>query len=107
MPKVEGRVTIQDLIGATMIEPGQTIYGWHKGKKYEARIMPDGKIKLLPDGSEFNSLSLAAFKGIVGHEVNGWKWWHITDKDGRDCKLDEFRKELDELMKEYKSTLPN
>jgi len=103
--KVEKRVTIKDLIGATIIEPGQTIYGWHKGKKYEARIMPDGKIKLLHDGSEYDSPSRAG-KAILGHEVDGWIWWHITDKDGRDCKLDELRKDLDEIMKEYKSNLP-
>jgi hypothetical protein len=91
------RITIPNLIGATLIQPGQTIYGLHKGNKYEARIMPDGKIKLLHDGREFNSLSLAAFKGIVGHEVNGWNWWHITDEDGRDCKLDELRKEYESI----------
>jgi len=93
--KVEKRVTIKDLIDADIIEPGQVIYGWHKGKKYEARIMPAGEIKLLPDGGYFNSLSVAAYKGIVGHQVNGWNWWHFTRKDGREYKLDELRNEYE------------
>jgi hypothetical protein len=99
----ERRVTIQDLIGATIIKPDQKIYGWHKNKKYEARVMPDGEI-LLQDGRKFSSLSMAAFKGIVGHEVNGWKWWHTVAEDSREYKLDELRKELEEILrKEYES----
>lgn len=92
--KVEGRVKIQHLIDADIIEPGQVIYGWRKGKKYEARIMPDGKIKLLHNGNEYNSPS-AAGKGILGHEIDGWFWWLTTRENGRECKLDELRKEFE------------
>lgn len=107
-PKVEKRVTIKDLMNAGgMLSTSQIIYGYHQGKRYEARILHDGRIKMLHSGSEYNSLSMAAFKGIVGHEVNGWKWWHTIGEDGKECRLDELRKELDELMKEYESNLPN
>jgi len=96
--QVEGRTTIDNLIDARMIKFGQAIYGWHKGKKYEARILPDG-IRL-PDGRKFSSLSMAAFRGIVGHQVNGWNWWHTTKEDGTECLLSELREE-------YRATHPS
>ena len=92
-------------IASLFIEPGQKIYGWHKDKKYEARVMPDGNI-LLQDGRKFSSLSMAAFKGIIGHEVNAWNWWRTVGEDGREYKLDELRKELGEILrKEYENDL--
>ena len=93
--KTEGRVTIKDLLDAGIIKPSQVIFGYHKDKKYEATILDDGRIRLLHNRSEYNSLSVAAYQGIVGHEVNGWKWWRTTRVSGRECKLDELRNEYE------------
>ncbi len=95
---VEERLTIRDLINAGIVKVGQIIWGWHKGKRYDACILDDGRIRLVHDSSEYNSLSVAAFKGVVGHEINGWKWWHTKRESGKECKLDDLRHE-------YKSKL--
>jgi hypothetical protein len=87
-------VTVKDLLDANILKVGWLIFGEHKGKTYEARILHDGKIKLLHDGSEYNSPSMAAFKGIVGHQVNGWKWWHTVTENGKVYRLDDLRREL-------------
>ncbi len=63
--KVEGRVTLKNLIDDNILKVGQVIYRWYKGNKYVAIILHDGKIKLIRDNSEYDSLSTAA-KGIAG-----------------------------------------
>lgn len=88
---VEKRVTIKNLIDANILKVGQVIYRSYKGNKWEARILHDGKIKLLFDDNEYNSLSTAA-KMIAG-SVDGWEWWHAIRENGKECKLDELRKE--------------
>ncbi len=94
-------VTIKDLLAADILKVGWLIYGEHKGKGYEARILEDGKLKLIHNGTEYNSLSMAAAKGIVGHEVNGWKWWHTVTESGKECRLDELRKEYLDKLSEW------
>jgi len=91
--KVGKRVTVKDLMDSAIVEPGQTIYGWHKGKKYEATIlMPTGRIQLAHDDSVYNSPS-AAGKRILGHEIDGWTWWRTTRANGEECLLDKLREE--------------
>jgi len=53
-------VTVKDLIDANILKIDQVIYRPYKGNKWEARILHDGKIKLLFDDNEYNSLSTAA-----------------------------------------------
>jgi hypothetical protein len=100
-PDVTKRVTIKDLMDSGIVKSGQTIYGWHKGKKYEAIILFTGEIELAHthDGSVYNSPS-AAGKRILGHEIDGWTWWRTTGANGEECLLDELRKE-------YRATHPN
>jgi hypothetical protein len=98
--KVGKRVTVKDLMDSAIVEPGQTIYGWHKGKKYEATIlMPTGRIQLAHDDSVYNSPS-AAGKRILGHEIDGWTWWRTTRANGEECLLDKLREE-------YRATHPH
>ena len=91
-PKVEKRVTIKNLIDAGILKVDQVIYGWYRDKRYEARILRDGKIKLAHNGSEYDSLS-AAGTGILHYAVDGWTWWHTTKEDGTECLLAELREE--------------
>ncbi len=98
--KVGKHVTVKDLMDSAIVEPGQTIYGWHKGKKYEATIlMPTGRIQLAHDDSVYNSPS-AAGKRILGHEIDGWMWWRTTRANGEECLLDKLREE-------YRATHPH
>jgi hypothetical protein len=99
-PDVTKRVTIKDLMDSGIVKSGQTIYGWHKGKKYEAIILFTGEIELAHthDGSVYNSPS-AAGKRILGHEIDGWTWWRTTRANNEECLLDELRKE-------YRATHP-
>jgi len=83
-------VTVKDLIDANILKIDQVIYRPYKGNKWEARILHDGKIKLLFDDNEYNSLSTAA-KSIAG-SVDGWEWWRTTRENGSECVLDELRK---------------
>lgn len=88
-------VTVKELVDADFLKVGQVIYGSHRGQRYEALIMKDGRIKLSHNGSEYDSLSMAAFKGIVGHEINAWRWWHTTRENGKECSLAELRQEYE------------
>jgi len=90
--RAEGGVSVKNLIDANILKVGQVIYSWYKGNKYEATILHDGRIYLIHDGSEHTSLSTAA-GGIAG-SVNGWVWWHTIRENGKECKLDELRKEI-------------
>ena len=89
-----GRITVKNLVDANLVKVGQKIYGSHLGKRYEGTILPEGRVKLLHNYSEWDSLS-AAGKEILGYEVDGWTWWRATREDGRECKLDELRKEFE------------
>ncbi len=91
--EVEERVKIKDLINVGILKPDQIIHGHHGDKRYEARILHNGIIKLLHNGSEYDSLSMAAHKGILGYAVNGWKWWHTARENGEKCRLIELRSE--------------
>ncbi len=50
---------------------------------------------------------MAAFKGILGHQVNGWNWWRTTKEDNTDCTLEalrqEYRNKLSQLGDKGKS----
>lgn len=89
--KVEGRVTLKNLIDSGILEIGQLLYGNHQGKKYEGKILAEGRI-LLDDGETFDSPSGAASK-VRGSAEDGWRFWHTTGENGRECKLDELRRE--------------
>ncbi|MCD6391503.1 MAG: DUF2924 domain-containing protein [Dehalococcoidia bacterium] len=90
--KIEKRVTLQDLVDAKLINPGQKIFRNYTDKRYEAEITAASKLKLLHDDTIWNSLSEAA-QHITGTAINGWIWWY-TLKDGQECLMDDLRKKL-------------
>lgn len=81
---------IFDLMSNGLIKVGQRIYRNYKGKVFEAEILSDGKIKILKDGSIFDSPSMAA-KYLTNTSINGWVWWKFKDADGYEHILDELR----------------
>ncbi len=87
-----GRVEIVDLINGGLISSGDKIYRYYKGKRYEAEILNDGRIRL-EDGRIVSSLSKAATH-ISGKSENGWIIWKYRDKNGKEWLMDELRKKL-------------
>ena len=86
------RVTLQDLVDAKLVNPGQRIFRDFKGNRYEAEVTATSKLGLLHDNTTWNTLSAGA-EHITGTAIDGWKWWY-TLKDGRGCLMDELRKKL-------------
>jgi hypothetical protein len=86
------RGTLQRLVDAKLVNPGQKIFRNYKGKRYEAEITATSKLRLLHDNTILNSLSGAA-KHITGTEIDGWIWWY-TLKDGQECSMNDLRKKL-------------
>jgi len=87
------RVGLQDLINAGLLNPGQKLFKVYKNIRYEALITPEGKIKLLHDHTEWDSLS-GASDHITRTSTDGWEWWRTLLKDGRECLMDDLRKKL-------------
>jgi hypothetical protein len=86
------RTTLQDLLDAKLVNPGQKIFRNYKGKRYEAEITDTGELRLLHDGTTWRSLSQAA-QHITGTAVDGWIWWY-TLKDRQGCSMNDLRKKL-------------
>jgi len=87
------RVTVKDLIDAGILKVGQVIYGWHEGNRYEGKVLNnEGEILVVHNGKIFDWLSGAA-SDVRGYQEDGWRWWHTSRENGKECKLDELRKE--------------
>ncbi len=89
------KVNIGDLINAGLINIGDKIYRYYKGKRYEAEILENGRIKL-EDRTIVRSLSKAAVH-ISGKSENGWFVWKYKDKKGKDWLMNELRKKLQKV----------
>lgn len=61
----------------------------YKGKRYVARVRPDGKIRF--QGKLFTSPSFAA-TAITHRPMNGWMTWSYERAPGDWVPLDELRK---------------
>jgi len=90
--RVGKSVRVMDLIKEGIIKPGDKIYRVYKGRRYEAEILVDGRIKL-EDGTIVNSLSKAATH-ISKKSENGWIIWRYKDENGREYLMDELRKRI-------------
>jgi hypothetical protein len=87
------RVGLQDLINAGLLNPGQKLSKVYKNTRYEALVTPAGKIKLLHDHTEWDSLS-GASDHITRTSTDGWEWWRTLLKDGQECLMDDLREKL-------------
>lgn len=75
------RVSLADLIGASVLEAGVTLHARPKSQKGRtAVLLPDGLVDV--DGSLFDSPSGAA-RSISGRNANGWWFFNVGAKDGR------------------------
>lgn len=85
------RVEVIDLLRVKLILPETSIEKKYKGHLYKARVLIDGRIKLLENGKTelHNTLSSAAVEAS-GKSQNGWTWWNISDDPERRT-LDYFR----------------
>jgi len=70
----------------------QRIYCQYKGKKYKAKVLPNGIIELIPGKERFNSPSLAGIAVTKKRTMNGWMFWKYKDKNGKLVYIDKLRK---------------
>lgn len=75
-----------------LLNPYQRIYANYKGKKYRAKVLPNGTIKMIPSGKLYDSPSAAGIAVKGGKATNGWSFWKYKDKYGNLVKLAELRK---------------
>jgi hypothetical protein len=86
----QNKVQVADLLGAGLLEPGQTLTP--SQKKYESRVvtvLSDGRLEI--DGRAFGSPSGAA-SHIAGGSRNGWGFFWVDSVTKR---------KLDDLWREY------
>jgi len=69
----------------------QRIYANYKGKRFRAKVLPNGTIKMIPDGQLFDSPSGAAKAIIARGAVNGWSFWKYKHKNGNLVYLKNLR----------------
>ena len=86
------RITIQNLIDARILKIGQTLWGQRGDSRYEGKIIDGGKILLSGNPMPFDTPSGAAVSA-KGKSEDGWRWWHTKGENGRECALDELRRE--------------
>lgn len=84
-------LNLRELVEVGVITAGQVIFKVYKSQRFEGKVLNDGSIELSASGKRFDSLSMAAVH-ITRHNVNGWRWWHTSGKDGTECKLADIRK---------------
>src|SRR5438034_333020 len=72
---VMARGSLQELIAAGRLAPGQRLVAIHRGTRHSAEVTADGSIRL-NGGQSFRSPSAAA-RGVTGNSVNGWRFWGV------------------------------
>ncbi|MCW6008871.1 hypothetical protein K1W54_30650 [Micromonospora sp. CPCC 205371] len=87
------RVRVRDLLDAQLLRAGAKLRFVRRrvGKTHHAEITETGRVRLLPDGQEFQSPSRAAAVAAGMRAVDGWLAWAVAET-GR--PLDAFRQEL-------------
>ena len=70
--KPKRRITLSDLIGAGLLDPGSTLYPRKSSDSRTATVLSDGRIDL--DGEIYETPSGAA-RGATGNSQNGWWFW--------------------------------
>src|SRR5665213_2493507 len=88
-PKSSPRVTLADLIGANLLDPGTTVFARAAFDSKPATLLPDGRLDV--DGETYDSPSGAA-KAVTGKSTNGWWFWRLEPGS---------RRSLSDLLQEY------
>lgn len=97
------RFRVADLIDRGLISAPARIFGYHSGRRIEARLAPDGTISYR--GQKYASPSVAAGRAITAAtgfsspgraylSINGWLFWHVTGAAGKPRTLAEIRNEI-------------
>jgi len=73
-------VTLADLIGAGLLEPGATLFARNTHNHHRATVLSDGRIDV--GGEVFESPSGAA-KAVTGKGTNGWWFWRLDANGNR------------------------
>lgn len=95
--KYLGKVTLTDLISASLLSPPLKLFRKYKAHRLEATLRPDGMVEF--NGKTYDSCSTAAeyARGTVtGRKMNtnGWVFWQYEDADLQTRTLDHARKKL-------------
>jgi len=88
------RVTLSDLVAASLLREGSSLSVSYKGERYVATVQPDGMIKF--EGATYGTPSAAGGAVTKKHNVSappGWTFWHFTDRNGNEQPLDVLRKQ--------------
>jgi hypothetical protein len=103
MPAPSGRLHLRDLIERGLISAPTPIFGFHSGRRIQARLDVDGTISYRRQ--RYSSPSLAAGQVITArtgfappgrpyHSVNGWRFWWVPCPDGESRTLAEIREQM-------------
>jgi hypothetical protein len=71
------RNSLQELIAAGRLIPGQRLVATHRGTRYAAEVTADAAIRI-DGGGSFKSPSSAA-RSVTGHNTNGWQFWRVEE----------------------------
>ena len=94
---------VRDLIERGLIRAPAPVFGFHSGRRIEARLEAQGAFRY---GREiYASPSVAAGKAITAEtgisspgrtylSINGWKFWQVTCPDGKSRTLAEIREQM-------------
>lgn len=84
------RPRLFDLIGAGLLDDGETLYAKRKRVLATATVLGDGRLET--EGEVFSTPSAAATR-VAGTSENGWLFW-LAERDGELVSLDDILKQL-------------
>jgi hypothetical protein len=87
-------VSLSDVIGAGFLSSPLALFRKYKGKRLEAKLLPDGGVEF--EGVRYPTCSTAAEVArstITGRRMNtnGWIFWQYTDQSGKVLNLEYSR----------------
>ncbi len=75
------KVTLGQLVRASLLQEGAALRGSNKGVLYKARIVRGGRVQL-DSGEAFDSPSTAGSAALGRQSCNGWTFWHTNTDNG-------------------------
>ena len=86
-----GKIDLDDLIEAQVLTPGSRVFAEHAGRRYEAKVVGNGKLAVEGLGSATSPSGAAEL--VRGRRTNGWNYWKIQTTTGV-VRLASLRDEL-------------